>query len=67
MNALTDDMWRLAALLVERYGQGALSEAAERAQAALAEENIVDHGVWLKVGEAVREVLRAASDNDAFN
>ena len=62
------EIWDAAVLLVQRYGADAARIAEERAREALqGEDDVVAHGVWLSIVEAVRELTRAADGPDAVH
>lgn len=52
------DIWRAAKQLVDWNGQDAVSHASERADELLAAGDRDGHAVWLRIGEAVRDLLR---------
>ncbi len=57
MDVDTLEIWMIAGLLVDEFGNGARAVAAKRAVDALAEGEMSDHGVWRAVGEAVEAYL----------
>jgi triphosphoribosyl-dephospho-CoA synthetase len=62
------EVWDAAALLVQRYGADAATIAEERAREALHDEDdVVTHGVWLSIAEAIRELMRTAEEPDAVH
>ena len=57
------DIWRTAKQLVDWKGQDAEVHASERAEELFAEGDRDGHAVWLRIGEAVRQLLSDGSDS----
>jgi hypothetical protein len=58
------EIWNLAATLIARHGDEAPIEARRRAEMALLEADMVRHGVWLAMKEAIEELSRAPAEGE---
>ncbi len=52
------DLWRAANVMVKRYGDGAATEAAMRADEFLDQGNIDGQRVWMRIMQAIEELQR---------
>ena len=52
------DVWQLASMLIERFGEEASAHAAAKAKEALADGDRDDAAVWSRIYAAVAELLR---------
>jgi hypothetical protein len=58
MNPEDENLWRLAVILFEQHGAGAVAAAEERAKECLRDDEIEAHGVWLAVANCCRTLLK---------
>ncbi len=58
------DIWQTAKLLVDRYGEDAPLQAAQRADELLEEGHMDGRAVWFRIENACRELLRTKPDPD---
>ena len=56
------DIWRAAKQLIEWKGCDAGSHASERAAEILAAGDREGHAVWMRIGDAVRDLLKEEPD-----
>ena len=54
------DIWRSASVLLSRYGEGASLHTANRADEMLDKGNLDGRAVWIRIQEAVFELLKEA-------
>ncbi len=52
------DIWRAAQVMVKRYGDGAATEAAMRADEFLGQGNMDGRRVWMRIMQAIEELQR---------
>ncbi len=52
------DLWRAARIMVKRYGDGAATEAAMRADEFLDQGNLDGERLWLRIMQAIEELQR---------
>ncbi len=52
------DLWRAAQVMVKRYGDGAATEAAMRADEFLDQGNRVGQRLWMRIMQAIEELQR---------
>ncbi len=52
------DLWRAAQIMVKRYGDGAATEAAMRADEFLDQGNLDGQRVWTRIMQAIEELQR---------
>jgi hypothetical protein len=52
------ETWQAAKLLVDRYGEGAPVQAAQRADELRGEGDTAGEAVWFRIENACRELLR---------
>jgi len=52
------DIWRAAQVMVKRYGDGAATEAAMRADEFLDQGNYDGKRVWMRIMQAIEELQR---------
>ncbi len=67
---MTDDrdIWRAATLLMERYGDDAPMEAAQRANDSFNRDDADSYGIWLRIFAAVAELARTnRADGERVN
>ena len=50
------DIWRVANLMLTRYGDEALAESAKRAEELAADSDLAGVATWLRVIDAVRQL-----------
>ena len=50
------DIWRVANLMITRYGDEALAESAKRAEELAADGDLAGVATWLRVIDAVRQL-----------
>jgi len=50
------DIWRVANLMLTRYGDEALAEGAKRAEELAADADLAGVAVWLRVIDAIRQL-----------
>ena len=50
------DIWRVANLMLTRYGDAALAESAERAEELATDGDLAGVAVWLRVIDAIRQL-----------
>jgi hypothetical protein len=50
------DIWRVANLMLTRYGDEATAESAKRAEELAADADLVGVAVWLRVIDAIRQL-----------
>jgi hypothetical protein len=61
------DIWRAAKLLVDRHGDEAPLHAAMRADELMAEGDIDGQRIWMRILNAVSELLRDRSSNEPLH
>jgi hypothetical protein len=62
------DLWRIAALLITKYGHtGAIALTERRAQDALDDGDPVEHAIWVEVADAIDELVRAPEAGEKVN
>ncbi len=62
------DTWRAAQVMVKRYGDGATTEAAMRADEFLYQGNLDGQRVWIRIMEAIEELrLERPKDGEAMH
>jgi hypothetical protein len=62
------DKWRAAKLLIDQYGNAAVSAASQRAQEMLAIGDVEGHAIWLAIRYAVEELQRnGPQDGERLN
>jgi hypothetical protein len=54
------DIWRIANLMLKRYGDDAVVEAAKRAEELAPDGDLTGVAVWLRVLDAVRQLAMKA-------
>ena len=54
------DIWRVANLMITRYGDEALAESAKRAEELAADSDLAGVATWLRVIDAVRQLAITA-------
>ena len=54
------DIWRVANLLLTRYGDEATAESAKRAEELAADADLAGVAVWLRVIDAIRQLAITA-------
>ncbi len=52
------DIWRAAQVMAKRYGDGAVIEAAMRADAFLDQGNLDGERLWIRIMQAIDELRR---------
>ncbi len=52
------DLWRAAQVMVKRYGDGAVIEAAMRADEFLDQGSLDGKRIWLRIMQAIEELQR---------
>ena len=52
------DIWRAAQVMSKRYGDGAATEAAQRANEFLDQGNLDGQRVWMRIVQAIEELQR---------
>jgi triphosphoribosyl-dephospho-CoA synthetase len=68
MDVPTDkEVWQLAIMLIEKHGADATRFAEEQAQQALDDDDVIGHGAWVTVAEAVKELLRGPHGGGEVN
>jgi len=67
MSEKDNDVWKAAALVIEKHGAESVEYAERRAKEALDADDVPGHGIWLTVAEAIRELLRTARKGDTVN
>jgi hypothetical protein len=67
MSEKDNDVWKAAALVIEKHGADSVDYAEQRAKEALDGDDVAGHGIWLAIGEAIRELLRTAGKGDTVN
>jgi hypothetical protein len=67
MNEKDSDVWKAAALVIEKHGADSVEYAERRAKEALDADDVPGHGIWLAIAEAIRELLRTAGKGDTVN
>ena len=50
------DIWRVANLMLTRYGDAAVAEGAKRAEELAADADLAGVAVWLRVIDAIRQL-----------
>ena len=58
------DIFRSASILIEHHGADAKLEAAKRADAMLANGDVVGNGVWLRIAQAIDTLQHAKTLNE---
>lgn len=61
------DLWRAAKLMVDRYGVEAEIEAASRADKLLEDGDLEGRAAWLRIVDAICELLRGRNPGEAVN
>ena len=51
------DIWRVANLMLTRYGDAAIAEGGKRAEELAADGDLAGVAVWLRVVDAVRQLV----------
>ncbi len=52
------DLWRAANVIIKRYGDGAATEAAMRADEFLDQGNLDSKRLWIRIMQAIEELQR---------
>ena len=52
------DIWRAAQVIVKRYGDGAATEAAKRADEFLDQGNLEGKRLWVRIMQTIEELQR---------
>jgi len=61
------DIWRIAGLLIEEYGEEAVSLATKRADAVLAEGDADAFTTWLQIVQAIETLQRKDRGGEVVN
>ena len=55
------DIWRVADLMLTRYGDAAMTESAKRADELAADGDLASVAVWLRVIDAIKQLATTTS------